>query len=88
MPQYNNAKEELVDAIIPSNQIVALVATRAQHKMQANLAGNLALGRKTALLQDKWFVKTKKMCACALDSPVGSKLCVSQPKTLSFAEET
>lgn len=78
MPQCNSIKKEVVDAIMPSNQIATHVTTRIQQKALPYLAEDRTLGIKTALLQDEWFFKKNKenMCTCNGLAWMGSKLYV------------
>lgn len=86
MRHYSSTKEQVVNAIIPSNQIVALVTTSAQEKMQPNFADDMTLEIKQPCSKSNGSLKTDNVCMCNGLASVGSKLCAEHPKT-SIPEE-
>lgn len=56
LPQYYNARPEVIRPVIPSKQLAALVTTRAPKKLEHELPSELCIELKGALKGDEWFV--------------------------------
>ncbi|KAK9395709.1 hypothetical protein NXF25_019070, partial [Crotalus adamanteus] len=59
LPQYNSIRDEIVNSIIPSNEIAAPAITRAQGKIEPKVTDNLAQTLRVALTRDDWFTHHK-----------------------------
>ncbi|KAK9395791.1 hypothetical protein NXF25_019152, partial [Crotalus adamanteus] len=60
LPQYNSTRENVVNSIIPSNQIVGPAVTRVQDKIKPNITNDLTQSLKTALAGNNWFACHKE----------------------------